>query len=86
MHGLKYNKNKNRSDIISKASECFSEIGFPYEEAEIDRVHRIGKSYKNESLGLTVKPIISKFNSWRYRQLVLSESIQKIFKWQKEIR
>ena len=67
MHGLKYDKNENQNDIVSKISECFSEIGLPYEEAEIDRVHRIGKPCKNESSGLTMKPIIIKFKSWRYK-------------------
>ena len=33
-------------------------------------MHRIGKPYKNESSGLTMKPIIIKFKSWRYRQNV----------------
>ena len=33
-------------------------------------VHRLGKPYKNESSGLTMKPIIIKFKSWRYRQNV----------------
>ena len=31
-------------------------------------MHRIGKPYKNEGLSLTVKTIIVKFKSWRYRQ------------------
>ena len=70
MHGLKYDKNESQNDLVSKISDCFSEIGLPYEEAEIDRVHRIGKPYKNESLGLTMKPIIIKFKSCRYRQNV----------------
>ena len=69
MHGLKYDKNESQNDLVSKISDCFSEIGLLYEEAEIDRVHRISKPYKNESLGLTMKPII-KFKSWRYRQNV----------------
>ena len=49
MHGLKYDKNGSQNDIVSKTSECFSEIGLPYEEAEIDRVHHTGKPYKNEN-------------------------------------
>ena len=61
-------KNENQNDIVSKVSEYFSEIGLPYEQAEIDRVHRIGKPYKNEGSSLTVKSIIIKFKSWRYRQ------------------
>ena len=44
------------------------EIRLPYEKAEIDRVHRIGKAYENENSALTMKPIIIKFKSWRYRQ------------------
>ena len=31
-------------------------------------MHRIGKPYKNEGSGLTMKSIIIKFKSWRYRQ------------------
>ena len=61
-------KNENQNDIVSEVSECFSEIRLLYEEAEIDRMHRIGKPYKNEGLSLTVKTIIVKFKSWRYRQ------------------
>ena len=68
MHSLKYEKNENQNDIVSKVSECFSEIDVSYEEAEIDRVHRLGKPYKNEGSGLTMKSIIIKFKSWRYRQ------------------
>ena len=66
MHGLKYDKNENQNDIVSKVSECFSEIGLSYEEAEINRVHR--NPYKNEGSGLTMKSVIIKFKSWRYRQ------------------
>ena len=32
-----------KNDVVSKITECFSEIGLPYEEVEIDRVHHIGK-------------------------------------------
>ena len=70
MHGLKFDKNESQNDLVSKITECFRKIGLPYEKEEIDRVHRIGKPYKNESSGLTMKPIIIKFKSWRYRQNV----------------
>ena len=29
MHSLKYEKNENQNDIVSKVSECFSEISLP---------------------------------------------------------
>ena len=35
-------KMKVKNDVVSKISECFSEIGLPYKEVEIDRVHHIG--------------------------------------------
>ena len=70
MHGLKFDKNESQNDLVSKISEYFSEIGLPYKEEEIDRVHRIGKPYKNKSSGLTMKPIIIKFKSWRDSQNV----------------
>ena len=68
MHGWKYEKNESQNDLVSKISKCFSEIGLPYEEAEVDRVHRIGKPYNNKNSGLTMKLIIIKVKSWRYRQ------------------
>ena len=52
-------------------------IGLPYEEAEIDRAHRISKPYKNESSGLTMKPVIIKFKSWRYRQNVYRNRLRR---------
>ena len=68
LHSLKYEENENQNNFVSKVSECFSEIGLPYEEAEIDREHHIDKPYKNEGSGLTMKSIIMKFKSWRYRR------------------
>ena len=50
MHGLKYDKNENQNDIVSKVLECFSEIGLSYKEAEIDMVHRIGKPYNDNEI------------------------------------
>ena len=70
MHCLKYDNNGNQINIISKISECFSEIGLPHEEVEIDRVHSMGKPYKNESASLTIKPIIIRFKSCIYRKYV----------------
>ena len=86
MQGLKYHKNENRNDIVSKISECFNEIALPYEEAEIYRVHRIGKPYNNESSDLTMKPIIIKFKSWRYGQDVYRNRPRRFQNGKKETR
>ena len=37
MPDLKYDKNENQIDTVSKFSECFSKVGLLYEEEEIDR-------------------------------------------------
>ena len=65
MHGLKVDKNESQNDLVSEISECCSEISLPYEKDEKERVLRVGKPYKNQSSGLTMKRIIIKFNSWR---------------------
>ena len=70
MHGLKVDKNESQNDLVSEISECCSEISLPYEKDKKERVLRVGKPYKNQSSGLTMKRIIIKFNSWRYRQNV----------------
>ena len=63
MYGLKYGENESQNDLVSKIPEFFTKIGLPYKKTEIDRVHHIGKSYKNESSGLTMKSIIIMFKS-----------------------
>ena len=50
----------NESKVLTKHILCGCKC--------IGIVHCIGKSYKNEGSGLTMKPTIIKFNSWRYRQ------------------
>ena len=46
MQLLKYSKDENQGDKVSKISECFIEIGLSYEEEEIDRADCICKPYK----------------------------------------
>ena len=86
MNGLKFDKNESQNDLVSEISECFSEIDLPYEEEEIDGAHRRGKPYENESSGLTMKPIISKFRSWRHRQNVYRNRPRRSENGRKKIR
>ena len=72
--GLKYHESENQNDIVSKISECFSEISLPYEEAEIDRMHRISKL--NETYNYQVQVI-------EIQTRCLPESTKEIWKWQK---
>ena len=72
MHGFKYDTNKTQNYIVSKISECFSEVGLPYEEAHIKRGYHVGKPSN-----LTMKSIQARR---------LPESTKGIWKCQKETR
>ena len=43
-------------------------MNLPFQDENIDRVHRIGKNYADKNTGKKVKSIILKFNSWKSRQ------------------
>ena len=47
-------------------------------------MHRIGKPYKNESSSLTIKPIIIKLKSWRYRRNVYWNQPRRFEKGEKK--
>ena len=78
MHGLKFDKNESQNDLVPKISECFSEIGLSYKEEEIDRVHCIGKPYKNKSLGLTMKTYHYQVQVMEMQAKCLPESTKEI--------
>ena len=83
MHGLKYEKNESQNDLVSKISKCFSEIGLPYEEAEVDSVHRIGKPYNNK---ISIISYHYQAQIMEIQTRCLLESTKKICKRQKEAR
>ena len=53
------------NDIIEKVKECYEALEIPFNEANIDRAHRIGKEYSDKTTGKKVKSIIVKFKSWK---------------------
>ena len=52
------------NNLLIKCDDPIFALGLPYCEGEIDRVHRIGKEYKDKNSGKKVKSIIIKFKSW----------------------
>ena len=51
-------------DIVRK---CYEEVDIPFDERNIDRAHRIGKTYREKDGDKTFKSIFVKFRSWKSR-------------------
>ena len=68
IHGIESHNNEKNEDVIEKVRECYDSLNLPFNEEVIDRVHRIGKEYKDRNSGKQVKSIIVKFKSWKSRQ------------------
>ena len=54
-------KNDNVMELLEK---CYSDIGLQFKPQEIDRAHRIGKTYSVNDTRITTKDIIVKYKSW----------------------
>ena len=62
---LKPHKEK-AEDVINLVKECFAEVDVDISDTVLDRAHRIGPVYKDES-DQNVQGIIVKFNNFRYQ-------------------
>ena len=67
INGIEYQDGEKTEDVAIKIKECYEKIGIPYDATNIDRTHRIGKSYVDKVSGKMVKQIIVKFRSWSAR-------------------
>ena len=47
---------------------CHEKINVPFDQNNIDRVHRIGKKQTDENTGKKVQSVIVKFKSWKSRK------------------
>ena len=68
IHGIETKTKESNEDIIEKVKERYEVLEIPFNEANIDRAHRIGKEYSDKTTGKKVKSIIVKFKSWKSRQ------------------
>ena len=68
IHGIETKTKESNEDIIEKVMECYEALEIPFNEANIDRAHRIGREYSDKTTGKKVKSIIVKFKSWKSRQ------------------
>ena len=55
-------------DVINLVKDCFAETDVGIPDTALDRAHRIGRVYKDES-DQNIHGIIAKFNNFRYRSM-----------------
>ena len=53
---------------MAVVKSCHEKINVPFDQDNIDRVHRIGKKYTNENTRKKVQSIIVKLKSWKSRK------------------
>ena len=55
-------------DVINLVKDCFAEADVDIPDTVLDRTHRIGPAYKDES-DQSIQGIIVRFNNFRYRSM-----------------
>ena len=55
-------------DVINLVKDCFAEVDVDIPDTALDRTHRTGTVYKDES-DQNIQGIIVKFNNLRYRSM-----------------
>ena len=58
------------SDVLEKVKEIYAESNLEIPDLNLDRAHRIGKSYFDKIKKVKCKSIIVRFNTFRHRTLL----------------
>ena len=64
IHSIEF-KEGDSGDAMEEIEKCYSVMGIPFNENEIDRAHAIGKPFLDKEWKKKVKSIIVKFKSWK---------------------
>ena len=68
IHGTEVSENESVDNVMAVVKSCHEKINVPFDQDNIDRVHRIGKKYTDENAGKKVQSIIVKSKSWKSRK------------------
>ena len=68
IEGIVKPKNEKVENVIKLVQECFAEAKVDIPDTVLDRAHRVGPTYKDQSNN-DVQGIIVKFNNFRYRSM-----------------
>ena len=68
IHGTEVPEDESVDNVMAVVKSCHEKINVPFDQDNIDRVHRIGKKYTDENTGKKVQSIIVKFKSRKSRK------------------
>ena len=62
IYGIECSDDERNDNVLERVKECYEEMNLAFQDENIDRVHRIGKTCTDKNTGKKVKSIIVKFN------------------------
>ena len=68
IHGIEVPENESTDNVMAVVKSCHEKIHVPFDQDNIDRVHRIGKKYTDGNTRKKIQSIIVKFKSWKSRK------------------
>ena len=68
IEGIVKTRKEKVEDVTNLVKDCFAEVDVDIPDTVLDRAHRIGPVYKDES-DQNIQGIIVKFNNFRYRSM-----------------
>ena len=51
IHGIECNDDERNGNVLERVKECYEEMNLSFQDENIDRVHRIGKTYTDKNTG-----------------------------------
>ena len=58
IHGIECSDDERNDNVLQWMKECYEEMNLSFQDENIDRVHRIGRTYTDKNTGKKVKSII----------------------------
>ena len=58
IHGVECSDDERNDNVLQWMKECYEEMNLSFQDENIDRVHRIGRTYTDKNTGKKVKSII----------------------------
>ena len=51
IHGIECSDDERNDNVLERVKECYEEMNLSFQDENIDRVHRIGKTYTDKNTG-----------------------------------
>ena len=68
IHGTECSNDERNDNVLQRVKECCEEVNLPFQDENVDRARRIGRTCTDKNTGRKVKSITVKFNSWKSRR------------------